>query len=64
VVGLAAIAGIGFTVSLFVTDLAFDTVGTADLAKTGIFLGSAAAGVTGFVALRTMKPLGSDESEP
>jgi NhaA family Na+:H+ antiporter len=50
--GLAAIAGIGFTVSLFVTELAFTTPMLVDEAKIGIFVGSAAAGVLGWLILR------------
>jgi len=50
--GLAVLAGIGFTVSLFVTGLAFDDPAMADLAKIGIFAGSAIAGVTGYLLLR------------
>jgi len=52
VIGLAAIAGIGFTVSLFVTGLAFDNAMLADRAKTGIFIGSTLAGLVGFGLLR------------
>jgi Na+:H+ antiporter, NhaA family len=51
VVGLSAVAGIGFTVSLFVTGLAFDAPGLADLAKVGIFSGSLIAGVIGVLIL-------------
>jgi NhaA family Na+:H+ antiporter len=50
--GLAAIAGIGFTVSLFVTGLAFDDPGITDRAKIGIFIGSGAAGLLGYLMLR------------
>ena len=50
--GLAVLGGIGFTVSLFVTGLAFDDPVMADLAKIGIFAGSAIAGVTGYLLLR------------
>ncbi len=50
--GLAMLGGIGFTVSLFVTGLAFDDPAMADLAKIGIFAGSAIAGVTGYFLLR------------
>ena len=50
--GLAVLGGIGFTVSLFVTGLAFDDPALADLAKIGIFAGSAVAGVTGYLLLR------------
>jgi NhaA family Na+:H+ antiporter len=53
VIGLAAIAGIGFTVSLFVTGLAFDDAMLADRAKTGIFIGSTLAGLIGYGLLRT-----------
>ncbi|MBU1225650.1 MAG: Na+/H+ antiporter NhaA [Actinobacteria bacterium] len=56
IVGVAAVAGIGFTVALFVTALAFDPGEIADRAKTGIFLGSIIAGVLGTLLLRTRKP--------
>lgn len=51
VVGLAAVAGIGFTVSLFVTGLAFDDPALTNLAKVGIFLGSLVAGAIGSIVL-------------
>lgn len=52
IVGLAAIAGVGFTVSLLVTTLAFGTGELADLAKIGIFGGSLTAGIIGYTILR------------
>lgn len=52
VIGLAALAGIGFTVSLFVTELAFTSQVLADRAKIGIFIGSTVAGVIGWLLLR------------
>jgi NhaA family Na+:H+ antiporter len=52
VVGLAALAGIGFTVSLFITELAFTDALLTDQAKIGIFLGSTVAGVLGYTLLR------------
>ena len=45
--GVAATAGIGFTVALFITALAFDSPTLADQAKVGIFAGSVVAGITG-----------------
>jgi len=54
VIGLAAVAGIGFTVSLFVTSLAFEHAILTDRAKTGIFIGSTVAGLIGYTLLRTM----------
>jgi NhaA family Na+:H+ antiporter len=59
VVGLGFLAGIGFTVSLFITELAFrgSEVGIAltNEAKIGIFIGSGLAGVIGFFLLRAIK---------
>ena len=52
IVGAAALAGIGFTVSLFITDLAFDDAGLEAAAKVGILGASAAASVLGAVLLR------------
>ncbi len=52
VVGLAAIAGIGFTVSLFITELAFTDEILIDEAKIGIFIGSTIAGILGYALLR------------
>lgn len=53
IVSLAAVAGIGFTVSLFVTGLAFTHPILTDEAKIGIFVGSFTAGLIGYVMLRT-----------
>jgi NhaA family Na+:H+ antiporter len=55
VVGLAAVAGIGFTVALFVAGLAFSDAHAIDLAKVGIFIGSLASGVIGAVILLRAK---------
>ncbi len=52
VFGVAALAGIGFTVSLFVTGLAFTDPTLTDLAKLGIFVGSGIAGLAGYLYLR------------
>jgi Na+:H+ antiporter, NhaA family len=51
VVGLAALAGIGFTVSLFITELAYPTRELVDLAKTGILAGSLLSGLLGALLL-------------
>jgi NhaA family Na+:H+ antiporter len=57
--GVAAVAGIGFTVSLFITDLAFPTGPLSDLAKVGVFVASVIAGTLGFVILRTGAQVGA-----
>jgi NhaA family Na+:H+ antiporter len=49
--GLAAIGGIGFTVSLFIAQLAYDDPVTIDLAKVGIFAGSILSGLLGALIL-------------
>jgi NhaA family Na+:H+ antiporter len=46
------VAGIGFTVSLFITELAFDGGALAGQAKVGVFTASVIAGLLGFVVLR------------
>jgi Na+/H+ antiporter NhaA len=52
VVGLAIVAGVGFTVSLFVTSMAFPDPASADAAKIGILAASIVAGVVGYTWLR------------
>lgn len=44
---VGAVAGIGFTVSLFIADLAYDDPALTESAKVGIFAGSLLAGVIG-----------------
>jgi NhaA family Na+:H+ antiporter len=53
VLGLATSAGVGFTVALFVTSLAFDSAALADAAKVGILVGSSLSGLVGYLLLRT-----------
>ncbi len=59
IIGLGFLAGVGFTVSLFITELAFrsspDAHVFSDEAKIGIFIGSIVAGVTGYTFLRLYK---------
>ena len=52
--GLALLGGTGFTVSLFITDLAFTDPILTDFSKVGIMFGSTAAAVAGFVLLRVI----------
>ncbi len=51
--GAAVVAGIGFTVSLFISGLAFTDPGLIDDAKIGILAGSAIMGVAGYLLLRS-----------
>ncbi len=50
--GVGLLAGIGFTMSIFITTLAFDSPGDIATAKTAIFTASIAAGIAGYVVLK------------
>jgi NhaA family Na+:H+ antiporter len=52
VAGIGALGGIGFTVSLFITELAFDTAETIDEAKVGILAASLVASGVATLLLR------------
>jgi len=54
--GAGILAGIGFTVSLFIADLAFTSEELIDEAKIGILAGSALMGVAGYALLRALPP--------
>jgi Na+/H+ antiporter NhaA len=56
--GVAMTAGIGFTVAIFVANLAFDDEEVIELAKLGIMLASVVAAVVGYLVLRMT---GNDE---
>ncbi len=59
VVGLSAVAGIGFTVSLFITNLAFTSDQLVSDAKIGILIASTIAALVGAGILRSSRPAGS-----
>jgi NhaA family Na+:H+ antiporter len=54
-VGVGFLAGIGFTMSLFIADLAFGSNEASVSAKIGILFGSALAGVIGWMVLRSVR---------
>ncbi len=53
--GTTLLCGIGFTMSLFISLLAFDDVLLQNEAKIGILIGSLVAGLAGFIVLRFAK---------
>jgi len=63
IVGVAALAGIGFTVSIFVAGLAFGDPDLTDQAKIGVLTASVLAGALGAVILTTARSR-ADDSPP
>jgi Na+:H+ antiporter, NhaA family len=62
VYGVTWLAGIGFTMSLFITDLAFSDGSLVDAAKFGILVASLIAGLVGWTILRTATSSPTDEA--
>ncbi len=56
ILGVAFLGGIGFTMSMFITNLAFEDATLNVLSKTGILVGSLIAGTIGSIILRFSKP--------
>ena len=54
--GLACLAGIGFTMSLFIGSLAFDDPAQVEAVKLGVLAGSVASGLIGYAVLRFATP--------
>jgi NhaA family Na+:H+ antiporter len=56
IIGVGFLAGIGFTMSIFIANLAFtDNNALIDASKIGIIIGSVIAGIIGYVILRIVK---------
>ena len=65
ILGVAMLAGIGFTMALFIAGLAYKDPETLEIAKSGIILGSLVAGFGGYFLLRhTTKPAPDDGACP
>ena len=56
VLGVGFLGGIGFTVAIFISDIAFNDLGLVNQAKLGVFGASLFAGVVGYLFLRFVGP--------
>jgi NhaA family Na+:H+ antiporter len=57
VIGAGFLAGIGFTMSLFITDLAFTDPQHQIIAKVAVFIASLISGIIGYIILVRSKPI-------
>ena len=64
IVGAGFLGGIGFTMSIFITLLAFDDTAIINNSKIAIFIASLIAGIIGFAFLRlTLKAQTEEDNE-
>ena len=63
VIGVSILAGVGFTMSIFVANLAFQRPVFLDSAKVGIMIGSLIAGILGYWILRSSSSAIADNVE-
>lgn len=56
ILGVSFLAGIGFTMAIFIAGLAFTNPAYIDSAKIGILIGSLVSAVVGFMILKFTKP--------
>jgi NhaA family Na+:H+ antiporter len=63
IVGAGFLGGIGFTMAIFVTFLAFGNTDLAQNAKLAVLLGSLLAGSVGFFILKNHRPASGEASE-
>lgn len=62
IIGVALLAGVGFTMSLFITGLAFTDMKMIDEAKYGILLASLISGIAGVFFLKKLSPASKEAS--
>ena len=63
--GLACLAGIGFTMSLFIGSLSFGDAALMDAVRLGVLSGSLVSGLIGFTVLRlSSNPAAEEDAQP
>ena len=60
--GVACLTGVGFTMSLFIGGLAFETAAQLDQVRLGVLMGSVVSGALGYIILRTACRVEKNES--
>jgi NhaA family Na+:H+ antiporter len=61
ITGIAILAGVGFTMSIFIANLAFSSnLIFIDSAKVGILIGSVVSGIVGYLVLRWSGGIGKN----
>ncbi len=61
IIGAGFLAGMGFTMSLFITDLAFTNPEFQVIAKVSVLMASIVSGIIGYTILMNIKPAPQDE---
>lgn len=64
VYGLALLGGIGFTMSLFIANLSFNSMELLDFSKVGILIGSIISGIIGYFVLSRSPGYGGQSQQP
>lgn len=64
VYGVALLGGIGFTMSLFIANLSFDSFELLEFAKIGILAGSVVSGLAGYFMLSRKPDYGDETQQP
>jgi NhaA family Na+:H+ antiporter len=54
--GVSALAGVGFTMSIFIGELAYTDVNIINEAKLGVLIGSLVSGIAGYLILNRVLP--------
>jgi len=63
VYGLALLGGIGFTMSLFIANLSFNSAELLDFSKVGILIGSIISGIVGYYVLSRRPEYGGESQQ-
>ncbi|MGB0659291.1 MAG: Na+/H+ antiporter NhaA [Mangrovicoccus sp.] len=62
--GVCCLAGIGFTMSLFIGGLAFDTAEQVNMVRLGVITGSLASGILGAILIATCRHVPENSAQP